>query len=315
MNKNNLWIPDAIIDAQSLIDTKGPNCTEGEEKPASSMSRRTFLGGAAASGFAIASSPVLAQAISTDTAGLVAGRVSFVSEGVELSAYRAYPEKRKNAPVVLVVSEIFGVHEYIQDVCRRLAKAGYYAIATELFQRQGNPASYASIADVQAKVISKVPDAQVKLDLDNTVAFAKKEGANSEKLAITGFCWGGRITWLYAAYQPKVKAGVAWYGRLQGNVTVLTPRHPISQAANLNAPVLGLYGGKDTGIPLADIESMKAELLKAAPLNVAAKASEFVVYPEAPHAFHADYRASYRATEAKDGWEKALAWFKKHGVS
>jgi len=313
MSENNRWFNDAVIDLHALIDSNF-NARIDHATGLSAISRRTFLTGAAASGFAMAASPVLADAISTDTAGLVAGRVSFVSEGVALSAYRAYPEKRKNAPVVLVVSEVFGVHEYIEDVCRRFAKTGYYAIATELFQRQGNPASYTSIAQVQANVISKVADAQVKLDLDNSVAFAKRDGANTEKLAITGFCWGGRITWLYAASQPKVKAGVAWYGRLQGNVTVLTPRHPISQAANLVAPVLGLYGGKYAGIPLADIDAMKAELTNAAPLNAAAKASEFIVYPEAPHAFHADYRASYRATEAKDGWEKALAWFKKYGV-
>ena len=227
----------AVSDAQGLLNT-------GDEQLHSSepwaLNRRQFLTASMTAGFVSASMPVLAQAIKTDAEGLQAGSVTFERDGFELHAYRARPAGVQHAPVVLVISEIFGVHEYIQDICRRLAKQGYYAIATDLFERQGNPANYATIADLQANLISKVPDAQVLSDLDSTVAFAHKEGANTQRLAVTGFCWGGRITWLYTAHQPKVKAGVAWYGRLVGNKTQLTPRHPIDLAANLNAPVLGL---------------------------------------------------------------------------
>ena len=278
------------------------------------LTRRRFLTASVASGFVAASFPVLAQAIKTDSTGLVAGGVTFKSNGTELMAYRARPANLKNAPVVLVVSEIFGVHEYIEDICRRLAKQGYYAIAADLFERQGDPGSFGTIAEIQANIIAKVPDEQVINDLNNTVAFAQSEGANTDRLAITGFCWGGRITWLYSAFQPKVKAAVAWYGRVQGNISALTPRQPVNLAANLNAPVLGLYGGKDAGIPLSDVERMKAELQTAASYNSAAKASVFKVYPDAPHAFHADYRPSYRADAAQDGWQEMLAWFKKFGV-
>ena len=214
--------------------------------------------------------------------------------------------------MVLVISEIFGVHEYIADVTRRLAKAGYLAIAPELFVRQGDASSYGEIAKLQAEVISKVPDAQVMNDLDACVRWAAANGGNTDKLAITGFCWGGRITWLYSAHQPKVKAGVAWYGRLVGNSTEQTPVHPVALAGNLKAPVLGLYGAADTGIPLDTVDKMKAELAKG---PAAAKASEFVVYPEAPHAFHADYRPSFRKGPAEDGWQRLLDWLKRQGVA
>jgi len=215
-------------------------------------------------------------------------------------------------PVVLVISEIFGVHEYIADVTRRLAQAGYLAIAPELFVRQGDPSAYGEIAKLQAEIISKVPDAQVMGDLDATVAWAAANGGNPDKLAITGFCWGGRITWLYAAHQPKLKAGVAWYGRLVGNTTAQNPSHPLALVGNLKAPVLGLYGAADTGIPLDTVDKMKAELAQG---PAAAKASEFVVYPEAPHAFHADYRPSYRKAAADDGWQRLMAWLKRNGVA
>jgi carboxymethylenebutenolidase len=214
--------------------------------------------------------------------------------------------------VVLVISEIFGVHEYIADVARRFAKAGYFAIAPEMFIRQGDASSYGEIAKLIAEVISKVPDEQVMGDLDATLAWAKAEGADTGKTAVTGFCWGGRITWLYSAHNPAVKAGVAWYGRLVGNNTPLTPKHPVDVAASLNGPVLGLYGEKDTGIPLDTVEKMKAALAGG---NAAAKASRFVVYPDAPHAFHADYRPSFRKEAAEDGWKQCLAWFKTHGVA
>jgi carboxymethylenebutenolidase len=222
------------------------------------------------------------------------------------------PQGKANAPVVLVVSEIFGVHEYIADTARRFAKQGYCAIAPELFARQGDPNDYGEVAKLVAELISKVPDAQVMADLDACVSWAQGQGADTSKLAVTGFCWGGRITWLYAAHNPRVKAGVAWYGRLVGQSTDLNPKHPVDVAAGLHGPVLGLYGAADTGIPLDTVDKMKTALASG---NAAAKASTFVVYPEAPHAFHADYRPSFRKEPAEDGWKRALAWFKQHGVA
>lgn len=229
-----------------------------------------------------------------------------------MPAYVAAPAGGKNLPVVLVISEIFGVHEHIADVARRFAKLGYLAIAPEMFVRQGDAGSYGEIAKLQAEVISKVPDAQVMGDLDAAVAWAATRGGDTSRLAITGFCWGGRITWLYAAHNPQVKAGVAWYGRLVGNATELTPRHPVDLAGSLKAPVLGLYGEKDGGIPLETVEKMKVALAAG---SSAGQASQFVVYPDAPHAFHADYRPSYRKEAADDGWKRCLAWFKANGVA
>jgi carboxymethylenebutenolidase len=216
---------------------------------------------------------------------------------------------------VLVVSEIFGVHEHIADVARRFAKAGFFAVAPELFVRQGDPGSYGEIGKLVAEVVSKVPDAQVMGDLDATLAWAKGQGANAAAAGVTGFCWGGRITWLYAAHSPAIKAGVAWYGRLVGAASALNPVHPVDIAGRLNGPVLGLYGGQDSGIPLDTVEKMKAALAAAASTNPAARRSEFVVYPDAPHAFHADYRPSYVKEAADDGWRRTLAWFKAHGVA
>jgi carboxymethylenebutenolidase len=244
--------------------------------------------------------------IQTDTAGLLAGEVKVPVKDGEMVAYRATPAGKNKPPVVLVVSEIFGVHEYIKDTCRRLAKAGYFAVAPELFARQGDPRKYTSIAELQANITSKTPDAQVMSDLDASVAWAAKQGGDSDRLAITGFCWGGRVTWLYCAHNPQVKAGVAWYGRLTGNVNEMTPRHPLDIAADLKAPVLGLYGGLDTGIPLEQVEKMEAALKVG---SKAARASEIHVYDNAPHAFHADYRPSFRKEEAEDGWKRMLAWF------
>lgn len=274
------------------------------------LDRRDFLKTALGAGFAAAVLPVTAQSvIKTDTAGLTAGEVSITVKGQKVPVYRAQPQGKTNLPVILVVSEIFGVHEYIADVARRFAKQGYLALAPDLFVRQGNPASYSNIADVMKDVISKVPDAQVMTDLDACVAWANANGGNIDKLGITGFCWGGRIVWLYCAHNPKVKAGVAWYGRLVGDKTALMPAHPIDIAANLKVPVLGLYGGKDNGIPLATVEKMKAELAKED------GKSEFVVFPNAGHAFHADYRPSYVGADAKQGWQRCLAWFKAYGVA
>ncbi len=280
--------------------------------PGRDVSRRDFVRTTVGSGFAAAVLPVTAQTlVKTDTSGLVAGEVSIPVGDFKLPAYRAAPAGVANAPVVLVVSEIFGVHEHIADVARRLAKAGYFAIAPEMFVRQGDAKAYADIPKLIAEVISKVPDAQVMADLDGCLAWAKAQGADTGRTAVTGFCWGGRITWLYSAHNPAVKAGVAWYGRLVGAPSALTPAHPVDLAGKLHGPVLGLYGGQDTGIPLDTVDKMKAALAVGSP---AAKKSEFVVYPDAPHAFHADYRPSYRKDAADDGWKRCLAWFKAQGV-
>jgi carboxymethylenebutenolidase len=281
--------------------------------PHREFSRRDFVRTSVGSGFAAAVLPVMAQTeVKTDTAGLIAGEVTIPVGDFKMPAYRAAPAGRANAPLVLVVSEIFGVHEYIADVVRRFAKAGYCAVAPELFVRQGDATSYGEIAKLLAEVIDKVPDAQVMADLDATVAWARLQGADVDRSAITGFCWGGRITWLYAAHNPSIKAGVAWYGRLVGAASALTPEHPVDLARRLAAPVLGLYGGQDGGIPLDTVDKMKAALVSG---SAAAKKSEFVVYPDAPHAFHADYRPSFRKEAAEDGWKRCLAWFKAQGVA
>jgi len=254
-------------------------------------------------------------AIKTPADGLHTGESVYDVEGFTVPFYFAAPAGKTNLPVVLVVHEIFGVHEYIADTCRRFAKAGYLAIAPDLYARQGDASAYPQMAALMSEVVSKVPDAQVLADLDGAVAWAGENGGNLKKVGITGFCWGGRITWLYAEQSNKVKAGVAWYGRLVGTASDLTPKNPLDLAAGLKAPVLGLYGGQDGGIPLTTINQMKDALAEAgAHGNAAAKASEFVVYKDAPHAFHADYRPSYRKEAAADGFARALAWFKGHGV-
>ena len=281
--------------------------------PGQTFDRRSFVKTAIGSAFAAAALPVTAQAIKTDFEGLTAGEVTIPSGDFKMPIYRAMPQGKRDLPVVLVISEIFGVHEYIADTCRRFAKQGYLAIAPELFARQGDPTSFGTIQELQREIIAKTPDNEVLGDLDAAVAWAGANGGNLGKVGITGFCWGGRVVWLYAAHSRQLKAGVAWYGRLNGDTTPLQPRHPIDLAAQLKAPVLGLYGGKDTGIPLEAVDRMKAAL--AAANNPAAKASKFIVYPESGHAFHADYRPSYREADAKDGWQKCLAWLKEHGVA
>ena len=282
----------------------------GKARLSDDVDRRTFIKTALGTGFAAAVLPVCAQTvIKTDTVGLTAGTVEVQINGLTVPIYRAQPEGKRNLPVVLVISEIFGVHEHIADVARRFAKLGYLAIAPDLFIRQGNPAAFASIAELQKEVISKVPDDQVLGDLDACVAWAKENGGNIDKLAINGFCWGGRITWLYCAHNPKVKAGAAWYGRLVGDKNALTPQQPIDIAAALKVPVLGLYGFKDEGITQESIQQMKAALAKGS------SKSTFVVYPNSGHAFNADYRPSYVEADAKDGWKRALEWFKSHSVS
>ena len=262
-----------------------------------------------AAGFTLAVHPIYAQVINTDGKGLVAGEVKIPVEDGEIPAYRAMPATGKNFPIVLVLQEIFGVHEHIQDICRRFAKLGYLAIAPEMFARLGDVSQLSNIQEIR-KVVSKVPDAQVMSDLDATVAWAASSAkGNINKLGITGFCWGGRIVWLYAAHNPKVKAGVAWYGRLVGENTPLTPKHPVDIAAGLKVPILGLYGGNDDGIPVETVEQMRKAL------KGGGNTSEIVLYPDTPHAFFADYRPSYRKEQAEDGWKRLQAWFKQHGVT
>jgi carboxymethylenebutenolidase len=279
----------------------------------SDFRRRAFVRTALGAGFAASVLPVAAQTVvKTGSDGLLEGEVMVDVAGFKMPVYRAAPAGRTGLPVVLVVSEIFGVHEHIADVARRFARAGYLAIAPELFVRQGDAQSYGEVGKLIAEVISKVPDAQVMSDLDACLAWARAEGADTRRTAVTGFCWGGRITWLYAAHNPAVKAGVAWYGRLVGQPSALTPRHPVDLAASLHGPVLGLYGGQDPGIPLDTVEQMKAALAAG---SAAARKSSFVVYPDAPHAFHADYRPSYRREAAEDGWKRCLEWFRAQGVA
>ena len=280
--------------------------------PARDFSRRGFIAATVGSGFASAVLPVTAQTIKTSSDGLTAGEVTIPVGSFKMPAYRAMPAGKSGLPVVLVVSEIFGVHEHIADVARRFAHLGYLAIAPELFVRQGDAQSYGEIARLVAEVVSKVPDAQVMGDLDACVAWAGANGGDTARLGVTGFCWGGRITWLYAAHAAKVKAGVAWYGRLVGEPNALQPRNPVDLAGELRAPVLGLYGGADAGIPLDTVERMKAALAAG---SAAARRSEFVVFPDAPHAFHADYRPSFRKEAAEEGWKRCIAWFKAHGVA
>jgi len=266
-------------------------------------------------GFVAASEPVLAAAIETDFTGIKAGEQMIPVGSFQMPAYVSRPDKAKgNLPIIIVISEIFGVHEHIADITRRFAKLGYLAIAPEKFIRAGDPNSYGTVAEIQKNIVAKTPDAQVLNDLQATLVWAGKNGGDLKRVGVTGFCWGGRITWL-AATLPQVRAGVAWYGRLVGEKTEGNPRHPVDIAADLKAPVLGLYGAADTGIPLESIEQMRTALANAAPKNPAAKACRFEVYPDAPHAFHADYRASYREGPAKDGWEKCIAWFKQNGVA
>jgi len=281
--------------------------------PRTDLERRDSGRPGAGSGFAAAVQPVTAQTqVDTDGAGLLAGEITIAVGDFEMPAYRAAPAGKASAPVVIVVSEIFGVHEHIADVARRFARQGYFAIAPELFVRQGDAGSYSEIPKLVAEVVSQVPDAQVLGDLDACVAWARRQGADTGRLGVTGFCWGGRITWLYAAHNPGVRAGVAWYGKLVGPISALQPAHPVDVASRLQAPVLGLYGELDASILLDSVEKMKAALAAG---STAAKKSEFVVYPGAQHAFHADYRPNYKKDAADDAWRRCLNWFTANGVA
>ena len=291
---------DMITDVESLLGQSSLSGPDG---------RRGFLKVALGTGFAVAALPVVAQnVIRTDATGLVSGTILVKIGGQDVPVYAAQPEGKTGLPVILVISEIFGVHEHIADMARRFAKQGYLAHEQIGCQRQGDATKAPSMPELMKNIVGKTPDAQVMSDLDAIVDWARQNGGDTARLGITGFCWGRRVTWLYAAHNPAVKAGVAWYGRLVGEATAITPQHPVDIAPTLTVPVLGLYGGKDTGIPQESIEKMKAALAKGA------SKSEFVVYPDAGHAFNADYRPSYVAADAKDGYARCLAWFKANGV-
>lgn len=272
------------------------------------FNRREFLGVTA--GFALAVSPVTAWAVETSAEGLVAGSVAIPTAKGTMPGYWAMPKGKGPFPVVLVIHEIFGVHAYIQDVCRRLAQKGYLAVAPYLYFREGDVTVLKEIDQIRSQVLSKVSMPQVLADLDSTLAWigTAKSGELS-KVGITGFCWGGIVTWMYASHNPKVKAGVAWYGRVTGDTSPLQPKFPVDIAADLKVPVLGLYGGKDKGIPLEAVQKMGEGLKKGK------SGSDIIVYPDAEHGFHADYRPSYNEKAAKEGWGKMLAWFKKNGVA
>jgi carboxymethylenebutenolidase len=259
--------------------------------------------------FAKAIGKLAATTIHTDETGLIAGQCTIPSQSDQMPAYLAKPVgDKEHLPIVIVIQEIFGVHEHIRDLCRRLAKEGYLAIAPELYFRQGDAAKYTDIASLIERIVSKVPDSQVLADLDHTAHWAAQHGGDSRRLAVTGFCWGGRIAWLYAAHNPQLKAAVAWYGKLIGDKTLMNPHHPVDIAAALMAPVLGLYGAQDSGIRPEHVEAMRQALDET---NVD---TEIVVYPDAGHAFNADYRPNYHAASAYDGWQRMLQWFASHGV-
>jgi carboxymethylenebutenolidase len=279
--------------------------------PKINFNRRDFVVTTLATGFALAVQPISAQTITTDTTGIEAGEVKIPTPDGQMPAYRAAPAKGESFPVVLVVQEIFGVHEHIKDLCRRLAKAGYLAVAPELYARQGDVSKITDFKKIIDDVVSKVPDKQVMADLDATVEWAKKSGkGDTSKLAITGFCWGGRIVWLYSTHNPNLKAGAAWYGRLVGVADPLHPKHPVDIAADVKAPVLGLYGELDKGISVESVDKMRDALKTAGN-----KTSDIIVFPGAEHGFNADYRPSYNKATAEDAWKKMLEWFKKNGVA
>lgn len=272
--------------------------------------RRTFIGKIVVGSFALAVQPVQAQSvIKTNDNGLTTGQAKIPAGDIELPVYFARPAKTKNAPIILVIQEIFGVHEWVQDICRRLAQQGYFAVAPALYTRQGDPAREPSIEAIQQNIVSKVPDEQVMRDIDRTAAWASQNGGDTQRIAITGFCWGGRITWLYAAERPTLKAAVAWYGKVVGAPSAMTPQHPVDRVAQLKVPVLGLYAGQDNSIPAESLDKMRAALKESSKAH-----TEIVVYPEAQHGFMADYRPSYNPQAAKDAWQKMLAWLKQNGM-
>ena len=273
------------------------------------LDRRALVKASLSVGFCAAVSPVFAQAIVTPSDGLIAGEVKIPAGDADIPAYRAMPDKGGPFPTVLVIHEIFGVHEHIKDVCRRWARLGYYAIAPELFARQGDAAGEKDMQKLMSDIVGKTPDAEVASDLDATLAFAKASGsADLARAAVTGFCWGGRQAWLYAAHNPSLKAAVAWYGPLAYPASDLRPKNPPDIVGGLKVPVLGLYGGMDKAIPLAQIEAMQTKLAETG------GASKIIVYPDAGHAFHADYRPSFNKADAEASWKEATNWVKTHGA-
>lgn len=287
------------------IDFQNPEIV----KSANGFSRRGFIVTSLATGFAVASNPVFAQAIVTDSKGLTAGEVSIPVVDGKIPAYRAMPAKPGKYPVILVVQEIFGVHEHIKDMCRRFAKLGYYAIAPEMFARQGDVSKMTDIGEILGKVVAKVPDAQVNSDLDAAVAFAKASGhADTARLGLVGFCWGGRVAWEYAAHNPKLKAVVSYYGLLDGMKSEIKPKDPVDLAESIKVPVLGLYAGTDAFVRPAVIEQMRAGLAKGK------SGSEVIVFPGVDHGFNADYRPSYDKIAATYAWKLTRDWLKERGV-
>lgn len=276
------------------------------------FNRRTFIKAALGTGFAAAVLPVSAQTIHTDTEGLEAGEIAVRSGATLVPAYRAQPMGKTHLPVIIVIHEAFGVHEHIADICRRFAKLGYLAIAPDLFVREGDPMALPTIQQISQQILNKVPDEQALADLDATVAWAGEHGGDLKRLGVTGFCWGGRMAWLYAEHEPRLKAAVAWYGRVVGERTATNPANPLDRVADLRAPVLGLYGLQDQSIPQDSLEQMKQAIAQGPQV---ARGSQFVVYDDAGHAFFADYRPSYKKADAEDGWRRTLAWFKQHGVA
>ena len=273
------------------------------------LARRGFVMTTLVSGFTLATERAEAQAIQTDATGIEAGETKIPVPGGSLPAYYARPAKGTKFPVIIVNEEIFGVHEYIKDVCRRLAKAGYLAVATEYYARIGDLSKMTDVKQIIADVISKEPDAQYMADADATVAWASANKGDTSRLGVTGFCRGGRMTWLFAAHHPKIRAAVAWYGPMGGTPSPIQPATAADYADMLNCPLLGLYGGQDPGIPVADVKAAEAKA------KAAKKTVEIVIYPDTPHGFHADYRPSFRKEAAEDGWKRMLAWFKKYGVA
>lgn len=283
-------------------DTNRPSDTESWIRSTTLGRRGVMVGGAAVAGYALAAQPISASAVQTPATGLDADWVTVPTDDFAMRAYRARPAGKKNAPVILVVNEIFGLHEWVQDMVRRYARAGYHAIAPDLFQRQGDASKVADIKTLIETIVGPTPDAQVMADLDATVAFAGKDGGNTKRLGITGYCWGGRITWLYAAHSRKVQAGVACYGGLAKgrNATAV-----IDIVGQLKAPVLGLYGALDKGIPQTDVAAMRAAL------TAAHSPSKIKVFEGADHGFMADYRPSYNEAAAQEARADGLAWFKQ----
>ena len=274
------------------------------------LPRRGLMMTGLISGFTMATTTVMAQAIHTDSTGIDAGEVQIpAADGTKIPAYYARPTGPGPFPTVLVIEEIFGVHEYIKDITRRFAKLGYFAVAPELYARIGDLSKMTDVGQIIRDVISKAPDATVLSDLDATAAWAAANKGDPNKLAVTGFCRGGRDTWLYAEHNPKLKAAVAWYGPVTNPTSEIQPKTASDLATELKAPLLGMYGGQDTSIKIEDVQAA------AAKAKAAGKTVEIVVYPDAPHGFHADYRPSYREADAKDGWQRMLNWFKTYGVA